>query len=159
MPEDRPPAIPHTLSDSAGMKFLFLGDIVGKPGMNAVLQNAQRIRDELDLDYVIANAENASDGSGLMPKQFERLIDSGIDGVTLGDHIYRRKEIVTTLEKSDRIVKPANYPDEASGRRWTLIKRSGRRPLWIVRLTPKRRISWSGRIDRGDQGHGGTALL
>ena len=114
------------------MKFLFLGDIVGKPGMNAVLQNIQRIRDELDLDYVIANAENASDGSGLMPKQFEQLIDGGIDGVTLGDHIFRRKEIVTTLDKSDRIVKPANYPDEAAGRRWTLIKRSGRRPLAIV---------------------------
>lgn len=123
-----------TQSISAGMKFLFLGDIVGKPGMSAVLQNVQRIREELDLDYVVANAENASDGSGLMPKQFERLIDSGIDGVTLGDHIYRRKEIIMSLDKSDRIVKPANYPSEASGRRWTVIKRSGRRPLAIVSI-------------------------
>ncbi|MEL6106251.1 MAG: TIGR00282 family metallophosphoesterase [Planctomycetota bacterium] len=116
------------------MKILFLGDIVGKPGFSAVLQNTQRIRDELELDYVIANAENASDGSGLLPKQFDQLIDSGIDGVTLGDHIFRRKEIIPTLEKSDRIVKPANYPGLASGRRWTLIKRSGRRPLAIVSI-------------------------
>ncbi|MCO8124064.1 YmdB family metallophosphoesterase [Stieleria sp. TO1_6] len=116
------------------MKFLFLGDIVGKPGMNAVLQCTQRIREELDLDYVVANAENASDGSGLMPKQFEQLIDSGIDGVTLGDHIFRRKEIIRSLQKSDRIVKPANYPLAAAGRRWTLIKRSGRSPLAIVSI-------------------------
>lgn len=116
------------------MKFLFLGDIVGKPGMNAVLRNVQRIRDELDLDYVIANAENACDGSGLMPSQFEALIDHGVDGVTLGDHIFKRKEIISSLQKSDRIVKPANYPESAAGRRWTMIKRGGRPPLAIVSI-------------------------
>ena len=116
------------------MKFLFLGDIVGKPGFSAVIQNVQRVRDELDLDYVVANAENTADGSGLMPKQFERLIDSGIDGITLGDHIFKRKEIISTLQKSDRIVKPANYPEQAAGRKWTLIKRSGRKPLGIVSI-------------------------
>lgn len=116
------------------MKFLFLGDIVGKPGFSAVIQNVQRVREELELDYVVANAENTTDGSGLMPKQFETLIDSGIDGVTLGDHIFRRKEIIPTLAKSDRIVKPANYPAQASGRCWTLIKRSGRPPLAIVSI-------------------------
>lgn len=116
------------------MKFLFLGDIVGKPGMSAVLQNIGRIRNEHDLDYVVANAENASDGSGLMPRQFDQLIDCGIDGVTLGDHIFRRKEIISTLQKSDRIVKPANYPESAAGRRWTLIKRGGRRPLGIISI-------------------------
>ncbi|WP_436714753.1 TIGR00282 family metallophosphoesterase [Roseiconus lacunae] len=116
------------------MKFLFLGDIVGKPGMSAVLQNVQRIREELDLDYVIANAENAADGSGLLPKQFDTLIDNGVDGVTLGDHIFRRKDIISSLQKSDRIVKPANYPHHAAGRRWTLIKRSGRKPLGLVSL-------------------------
>jgi metallophosphoesterase (TIGR00282 family) len=116
------------------MKFLFLGDIVGKPGMNAVLQCTQRIREELELDFVVANAENAADGSGLLPAQFQRLIDNGIDGVTLGDHIFKRKDIISTLEKSDRIVKPANYPVAASGRRWTLIKRSGRPSLAIVSI-------------------------
>src|SRR6056297_2544105 len=119
---------------SDGMKFLFLGDIVGKPGMVAVQQNIGRIREELELDYVVANAENAADGSGLLPKQFEQLVDCGIDGVTLGDHIFRRKEIISTLQKSDRIVKPANYPETAAGRRWTMIRRSGRRPLGIVSI-------------------------
>ena len=114
------------------LKILFLGDIVGKPGYSAVLQNVARVRDEMELDYVVANAENAADGSGLMPKQFDQLIDSGIDAVTLGDHIYKRKEILSSLQKSDRIVRPANYPDSSTGRRWTTIKRGGRAPLGII---------------------------
>lgn len=98
------------------MRFLFLGDVVGKPGYTAVLQNARSLREELKLDSLIVNAENASDGSGLMPRQFRRLRDAGVDCMTMGDHIYRRKEIAEVLESSDRIVKPANYPGIAAGR-------------------------------------------
>jgi len=116
------------------MRILFLGDIVGKPGYTAVLQHAQTIRNDNNIDYLIVNAENASDGSGLMPRQFNRLRESGVDGVTLGDHIFRRKEICETLEKSDRIVKPANFPGSATGRTWTLIRRDGIPPLAIVSL-------------------------
>ncbi len=104
------------------MRILFLGDIVGKPGYTAVLQNAEFLRAELRLDALVANAENASDGSGIMPRQFQRLTGSGVDAITLGDHIYRRKEILETLESSDRIVKPANYPRDATGRQWILVK-------------------------------------
>ncbi|MGB7345891.1 MAG: TIGR00282 family metallophosphoesterase [Pirellulaceae bacterium] len=116
------------------MRFLFLGDIVGKPGYTAVLQQTESIRAAHKLDYVIANAENASDGSGLMPRQFNRLTEAGVDGITLGDHIYRRKEIADVLRKSERIVKPANYPASAAGRNWTLIHREGIAPLAIVSL-------------------------
>ncbi len=103
------------------MRILFLGDIVGKPGYSAVLREAQPLRDELKLDALVVNAENASDGSGLMPRQFQRLMEVGVDAVTLGDHIYRRKEIVSVLEKDSRIVKPANYPSQASGRTWAMV--------------------------------------
>ena len=103
------------------MRILFLGDLVGKPGYTAVLRHAKRLRESLDLDALVVNAENASDGSGLMPRQYQRLIDSGVDGITLGDHIYRRKEIIETLNESDRIVKPANYPPTAPGKTWTLL--------------------------------------
>ncbi|NND99553.1 MAG: YmdB family metallophosphoesterase [Pirellulaceae bacterium] len=116
------------------MRFLFLGDIVGKPGYTAVLQHAESIRTEHRLDLIIVNAENASDGSGLMPRQFKRLIEGGIDGVTLGDHIYRRKEIIEVLKKSDRIVKPANYPGDAAGRNYAIIQRDDSPPLAIVSL-------------------------
>lgn len=98
------------------MRFLFLGDVVGKPGYTAVLQNARTLREELRLDALVINAENASDGSGLMPRQFRRLRDAGVDCMTMGDHIYRRKEIAEILDSSDRIVKPANFPGVASGK-------------------------------------------
>ena len=107
------------------MRFLFLGDIVGKPGFTAVVQAINPIRRELKVDAVIVNAENAADGSGLTPKQHDQLIDAGIDGITLGDHIYRRKEIIATLQKSQQIVKPCNYPASATGRTHMSIKTRG----------------------------------
>ena len=116
------------------MRILFLGDIVGKPGYTAVMQHVGPIRKSEHLDYIVVNAENASDGSGLMPRQHNRLIEAGVDGITLGDHIYRRKEIIATLKSSDRIVKPANYPSDAAGKCWTLLKRDKCPPLAIVSL-------------------------
>ncbi len=116
------------------MRICFLGDIVGKPGYSAVLQNASSIRQTHRIDYLIANGENASDGSGLMPRQFNRLIEAGVDGITLGDHIFRRKEISPTLQKSGRIVKPANFPRSAPGSEWALIQREESEPLAIVSL-------------------------
>ncbi len=115
------------------MRILFLGDIVGKPGYTAVLQHIEALRSEHHLDAIVVNAENASDGSGLMPRQFQRLIAAGVDAITLGDHIYRRKEIITTLTNSNRIVKPANYPGDAPGRSWVVIA-TPCGPLAIVSL-------------------------
>ena len=74
------------------------------------------------------NAENASDGSGLMPRQHNRLLEVGVDCITMGDHIYRCKEIIPTLEESTRIIKPANYAPSASGRRWSAARREARVP-------------------------------
>jgi len=116
------------------MRFLFLGDIVGKPGYTAVLQNAPSIREEFDLDALVVNAENASDGSGLMPRQYRRLRDAGVDCITMGDHLFRRKEITEVLESSDRIVKPANYPGVAAGSRYALIPTESAGTLGVVSL-------------------------
>jgi metallophosphoesterase (TIGR00282 family) len=104
------------------MRILFLGDIVGKPGYSAVLKHAESIREKHQIDALVVNAENASDGSGLMPRQFQRLIEVGVDAITMGDHIYRCKDIIPTLQKSDRIVRPANYPADASGRSSTVVE-------------------------------------
>lgn len=104
------------------MRILFLGDIVGKPGYVAVLDHAESLREELKIDALIVNAENASDGSGLMPNQFKRLLGVGVDLVTMGDHIYRCKDLVSDLNQSERIVKPANYPDDAPGRTWAVAE-------------------------------------
>ncbi|WP_404308641.1 TIGR00282 family metallophosphoesterase [Neorhodopirellula lusitana] len=103
------------------MRFLFLGDVVGKPGYSAVLAHVANLKEQHALDAVVINAENAADGAGLMPRQYRRLIEAGVDGITMGDHIYRRAEIIPVLEKSDRIVKPANYPANATGKNWVIV--------------------------------------
>ncbi len=115
------------------MRILFLGDIVGKPGYTAVVQHAAALRTELKLDALVVNAENASDGSGLMPRQFKRLTDAGVDVVTLGDHIYRCKEIIATLKKTNRMVKPANYPADAAGKTWAVVD-TAKGPLGVISL-------------------------
>ena len=116
------------------MRVLFLGDIVGRPGLMAICQHLPAIRQELELDIVIANAENVADGSGMMPAQFKSLVEAGVDGVTMGDHIYRKLEIKQLLQDDPRIVKPGNYPAEAPGRPWTVIGRRGGNQVALLSL-------------------------
>ncbi len=104
------------------MKVLFLGDTVGKPGMRAVVKMVPVLRRELKIDCVIVNAENAADGSGLTINQFKKLTESGVDCITMGDHIYRRAELSAILERDSRIVKPANFPARAPGKNWTTVR-------------------------------------
>ena len=98
-----------------------IGDIVGKPGRRIVREGLSAIRQRHAVDVVIANAENAADGSGLMPNHYRQLIDAGVDCITMGDHVYRRRDIYDTLESSDNIIKPANYPTDSPGRGATVI--------------------------------------
>jgi metallophosphoesterase (TIGR00282 family) len=102
------------------MRVLFLGDIVGKPGVVFVRKALPIVRAREGIDLVIANAENAADGSGLTPKDFRRLREGGVDLVTLGDHVYRKKDIIATLEQDERVCKPANFPSGAPGRNFAL---------------------------------------
>jgi metallophosphoesterase (TIGR00282 family) len=98
------------------MRILFIGDIVGTPGMNMVKRAVPLLRVAEQIDLVIANAENASAGSGIYPTQYKQLRQVGVDALTMGDHIYKKTEIIPTLEKDDRICRPANFPAEAPGR-------------------------------------------
>jgi metallophosphoesterase (TIGR00282 family) len=97
------------------MRLFFIGDIVGKPGRQICTQALRGFRREQAIDLIVANAENAAGGSGITPPIFEELIAADIDGMTLGDHVYKRREIVPILENDGRIVRPANYPPEAPG--------------------------------------------
>jgi 2',3'-cyclic-nucleotide 2'-phosphodiesterase len=97
------------------MRLLFIGDIVGKPGRQICLEALPGLRQEQAIDLIVANAENAAGGSGLTPPIFQELLAAGIDGITLGDHVYKRREIIPVLESDGRIVRPANYPPEAPG--------------------------------------------
>lgn len=103
------------------MRILLIGDIVGKPGQRIVVQTLQALRQREAIDLVIANAENALDGSGLSPSIYKKLIAAGVDCITLGDHIYRRNEISSVLASEGNIVKPANYPAKAPGKCWAVV--------------------------------------
>ena len=98
------------------MRILLIGDIVGKPGRHICTQIIRKLRADENLDLVVANAENAAGGSGLTPVIYRELIEAGIDGITLGDHAFRRREIFPILQTERRIVRPANYPAVAPGR-------------------------------------------
>jgi 2',3'-cyclic-nucleotide 2'-phosphodiesterase len=98
------------------MRILFIGDIVGKPGERIVTRSVPALRKRDNIDLVIANAENAADGSGLAPSIYRKLVAAGVDCITLGDHIYRRSEIVGVLNTEDNIVRPANFPANAPGK-------------------------------------------
>ena len=116
------------------MRLLFLGDVVGAPGVSAVRTLVPALRQSERLDVVVANAENASNGSGLTPRDYRQLRAAGVDAVTLGDHIYRKVEIVDVLTRPDEpICKPANFPTAAPGRDHVLVTVGGVR-LAVVSL-------------------------
>ncbi len=116
------------------MRILLIGDIVGKPGRQILGRSLAGLRKRHRLDVVIANAENAAGGSGLTPAMYHELIRYGVDGVTLGDHIYKKKEIYSILEQATNIVKPANYPPRAPGRTWMQLHDGQGVPLAVVSL-------------------------
>jgi 2',3'-cyclic-nucleotide 2'-phosphodiesterase len=104
------------------MRMLLIGDIVGKPGRQIAMDAVAMLRQQQRLDLVVANGENAADGSGITATIYRELIHAGIDCITLGDHIYRRKEISAILALEANILKPANFPASAPGRSWTVIR-------------------------------------
>jgi hypothetical protein len=110
------------------VNLLCVGDVVGGPGRRVLREGLASLIPEKKLDCVIVNAENASAGSGLTPQLFDKIIRSGANLITLGDHAYRRRDIIPTLEQADGIVRPANLPASAPGKQFaTFTTRSGHR--------------------------------
>jgi metallophosphoesterase (TIGR00282 family) len=103
------------------MKILALGDIVGRPGRQAVIQLLPGVVKELGIDFVIANGENAAAGSGITPKIFQSLREAGVGCVTLGDHFHKRAEILKTLDDSARILRPANLSTRGHGKPFHVV--------------------------------------
>lgn len=116
------------------MKILFLGDIVGEPGRKLVKRVLPRLREKLALGLVVANAENAAGGSGLDPRCYHQLASAGIDAVTMGDHVYKKKEIFSLFEEGFPICKPANFPPEAPGPDHLLVTAADGTKVAIISL-------------------------
>ena len=104
------------------MRILFIGDIVGEPGRHAIKDLVPKIVKKEKIDFIVANGENVAGGSGITPALVDELLGYGIDVITSGDHIWKRKEITERLSQDARILRPANYPREAPGFGSTVVQ-------------------------------------
>jgi len=102
------------------VNILLIGDVVGKPGRRAVAALVPSLREELALDLVIANGENAAAGRGLTESTARDLFEAGVDVITSGNHVWDQKEIMPVLDQESPILRPYNYPAGVPGRGWTV---------------------------------------
>ena len=116
------------------MKILFIGDIVGEPGRRAVEKLLPKIKKREGVEFVVANAENVAGGSGVTPALADELFDHGVDVLTSGDHIWKRKEIVEKLDSDRRLLRPANYPAGVPGFGSTVIASGSGVEVGVVNL-------------------------
>jgi 2',3'-cyclic-nucleotide 2'-phosphodiesterase len=98
------------------MNVLLIGDVMGKPGRKAVAALLPGLRQELRIDVVLANGENAAAGRGITEATAQELFDAGVDVITSGNHIWDQREIIPILDHETPILRPANYPPAAPGR-------------------------------------------
>ena len=100
------------------MKLLFIGDVMGEPGLRAVRSQVSRLRSQHGLDLVIANAENVAGGNGVTPDTARALFAAGIDVLTNGNHAWDKKEALDYIRTEPRLLRPHNYPDSTPGSGW-----------------------------------------
>ena len=111
------------LDKNGAARVLMIGDVVGKPGRDVLIKRLQEIRSRFQVDFVIANSENAAGGSGITPEIYNAILRAGVDCVTLGDHAFRQKAIMPVLMSGDpRIVRPNNLSPAAPGKGWTVLE-------------------------------------
>jgi metallophosphoesterase (TIGR00282 family) len=116
------------------VRILFIADVVGVPGRRAIEQRLPALRDELHADVCIVNGENLADGVGITPKLADKMLGAGADAITLGNHVWRRGEIVPYLKQSERIVRPANLSNRAPGRGLTFVRASDGSEVAVINL-------------------------
>jgi metallophosphoesterase (TIGR00282 family) len=109
------------------MKVLFLGDIVGKPGREAVTGHLPGLRTSMGIDLVVANAENAAGGSGCTTRIAQELLGAGVDAITLGDHVWDQRGFAAEIDQLERVCRPANLPTTCPGRTHLVVESGGLR--------------------------------
>jgi metallophosphoesterase (TIGR00282 family) len=98
------------------MKILYLGDVVGRSGRDAVIERLPEIRKRLETDFIVVNGENAAHGFGITPKICEDFYAAGVDVVTLGNHSWDQREIMPYIDGDPRLLRPLNYPVGTPGK-------------------------------------------
>ena len=109
------------------IRILFIGDVVGRVGRRLVAEHLPNLRFERQVDFTIANAENAAGGRGLTPSVADELFRAGVHVLTSGNHIWRNKEVLKIIDEDPRVLRPANYPDDerVPGRGWGVYEVEG----------------------------------
>jgi metallophosphoesterase (TIGR00282 family) len=116
------------------LRILFLADVVGAPGRRALELHLPALRAERAIDVCVVNGENAADGIGITPKLADRILATGVDAITLGNHAFRRSEIGPYLDSSDRVVRPANTSRNTPGRGLTFVPTANGAKLAVVNV-------------------------
>ena len=113
------------------MNILAVGDVIGTAGVAFLKKNLWNIRRENNIDCVVANGENSAGGNGIDVKSANSIIESGVDVITTGNHVWQKKEIYAYLDENNNILRPANYPAACPGLGYTIINISGYKILFI----------------------------
>ena len=116
------------------MKILFIGDVVGRPGRQAVKELVPRLREQHGVTVVVANGENSAGGAGITPETAAEIFAAGVDVITSGDHLWDQKEVVHLLEVEPRFVRPLNYPPGTPGRGSTTVQIQGRSAMAVINV-------------------------
>lgn len=116
------------------MKIVFLGDVVGKDGMQSLKSYIPMLKSKYSYDFLIINGENATNGKGINIESYKRIIKFGADAITLGNHYFRHKEIETVLNREKNIVRPANI-DNAPGSGCTILSKNNYNLLVVNLMT------------------------
>ncbi len=114
------------------VNILCVGDVVGGPGRRVLQEGLPVLVERHGVDCVIVNAENAAAGSGLTNDLYQKIVRAGAHLITLGDHVYRRKEIIATLETANNLVRPANLPSAAPGREVAIYQTASGQSVAVV---------------------------
>lgn len=116
------------------MKLLFLGDVMGRAGRAAVVARLAALRAEWALDFVVINGENATGGAGITPEHAKVLLAAGADCLTLGDHAFDQKDMLSFIESEPRILRPLNYAKTAPGKGFRLFDAKGGRKVLVTQV-------------------------
>jgi len=116
------------------MRILFLGDVMGRAGRKAVAERLPGLRADWRLDFVVVNGENASSGAGITPDHAKALLEAGADCLTLGDHDFDQKAMLSFIEQEPRILRPINFAKAAPGRGHRLFEARGGRKVLVAQV-------------------------
>lgn len=115
------------------LKILFVGDIFGEPGRRALERLLPRLRDEMAADLVVANGENAAGGLGLTARLARELWGCGVDVITMGNHVWKQRDLLPVLDEEDRLLRPANFPPKVPGHGQVMVEAAGAK-IGVVNL-------------------------